>query len=103
MNTNPGSALERLIAHLEKDFDADNYVKSGDAEKDIELIKAHLTELPQAPKDCTFNRYREVREICEKCAKKDKCERFKALEKEYIKSMNECYAAPYLEGRYNGD
>ena len=103
MNTNLGKVLERLKEHLEKDFDADNYVKSGQADQDIELIKAHLTELPQAPKDCGFNHYREVRETCEKCEKHETCARFKALEEKYKQAMNECYAAPYLEGRYNGD
>ena len=97
-------ALNRLAAHLEKDFDTDNYVKSGDADKDIELIKSVLQdEFPTPPKDCAFNRYNKIAEVCEKCPKHETCARFNAIESDHRKAMNECYAMPYLEGRYTGD
>ncbi len=106
MNKNLLDALTRLVDHLEKDFDADNYVKGGQAEKDFAEIKSVLEqdqELPAPPQGCQFNHYKSVCETCEKCEKHETCARFKTLEKEYIKSMNECYAMPYLEGRYTGD
>ena len=106
MNKELLDALTRLKDHLEKDFDTDNYVKGGQAEKDIAEIKSVLEqdqELPAPPKDCQFNKYKSVCDTCEKCEKHETCARFKALKENYIKSMNECYAMPYLEGRYNGD
>lgn len=99
-------ALTRLKDHLEKDFDTDNYVKGGQAEKDIAEIKSVLEqdqELPAPPQGCQFSHYMSVCDTCEKCEKHETCARFKALKEKYIKSMNECYAMPYLEGRYNGD
>ena len=99
-------ALNRLAAHLEKDFDADNYVKGGDAEKDIALVKSMLEQnkdLPAPPKDCNFNRYMFVFETCEKCSKHETCARFKKMEDDHKKAEYECYAMPYVEGRYNGD
>lgn len=99
-------ALTRLKDHLEKDFDTDNYVKGGQAEKDIAEIKSVLEqdqELPAPPKDCQFSYYMSVCDTCEKCEKHETCARFKALEEQHRKAEYECYAMPYLEGRYNGD
>ena len=103
MNTNLGKVLERLKEHLEKDFDADNYVKSGQADQDIELIKSHLSEYPVAPENCNFNHYREISETCEKCKNHETCARYKAIQKEYRQAEYACYAEPYINGRYNGD
>ena len=99
-------ALNRLATHLEKDFDSDNYIKSGEAKKDFALVKTLLERnggLPAPEQNCYLNYYSKVAEVCEKCSKHEKCERFKELKARYDKSTYEAYAQPYIEGRYNGD
>ena len=99
-------ALNRLQAHLEKDFDADNYVKSGDAQKDFETLKLLIErnqDLPAPEPICYLNYYLQVAEVCEKCGKHEKCERYKELKARYDSSSYDAYAEPYIEGRYNGD
>ena len=99
-------ALNRLATHLEKDFDSDNYVKSGDAEKDLALVKAYLEQdqkIPAPPENCHFSYYIKVCDVCEKCDKHETCARFKALKDKFDSSSYDAYAEPYINGRYNGD